>query len=182
MGRGGSPRHTSEKVFELKDSIFIECEEIVKLLGIDIYYQLKFDKHINNLCRKASQQLAVLKRILESTYVISANLPFSTLLYYHILNDFDFCPLAWHFCNAGNTKKLEKVQERALSFIYFDYTSAYEILLEKAQVSSLHVKRLHTIALETFKIVNKLSPPILQDFVHKRDTKCNFSLIPTFYR
>ena len=30
------------------------------------------------------------------------------------------------------------------------------------------------MALETFKIVNKLSPPILQDLVHKKDTKYSF--------
>ena len=44
-------KRTFEKspVFELKGSIFIECEEVVKLLGIDIDYQLKFDKYINNL-------------------------------------------------------------------------------------------------------------------------------------
>jgi hypothetical protein len=32
-------------------------------LGIDIDYQLNFDKHVKNICRKASQQLSVLKRI-----------------------------------------------------------------------------------------------------------------------
>ena len=41
----------------------ISCNEVVKLLGIDIDYQLNFDKHIKNICRKASQQLSVLKRI-----------------------------------------------------------------------------------------------------------------------
>jgi hypothetical protein len=34
-----------------------------KLLGIDIDYQLNFNYHIKNICRKASQQLNVLKRI-----------------------------------------------------------------------------------------------------------------------
>ena len=154
----------------MKGSIFIECEKVVKLLGIDIDYQLNFDKHINNLCRKASQQLAVLKRIGKHLCHLSK----LTIFHTFILSHFNFCPLAWHFCNAGNTKKLEKVQERALRFIYYDYTSDYETLLEKAHVSSLHVKRLRTMALETFKIVNKLSPPILQDLVHKKDTKYNF--------
>jgi hypothetical protein len=32
-------------------------------LGIDIDYQLIFDKHIKHICHKASQQLSVLKRI-----------------------------------------------------------------------------------------------------------------------
>ena len=35
----------------------LSCEETVKLLGIDIDYQLKIFQHISNLCRKASQQL-----------------------------------------------------------------------------------------------------------------------------
>ena len=35
----------------------------MKLLGVDIDYQLNFDHHIGNLCRKAGQQLNVLKRL-----------------------------------------------------------------------------------------------------------------------
>ena len=37
--------------------------DVVKLLGVDIDYQLNFDQHISNLCRKAGQQLNVLKRL-----------------------------------------------------------------------------------------------------------------------
>ena len=35
----------------------------MKLLGVDIDYQLNFDQHISNLCRKAGQQLNALKRL-----------------------------------------------------------------------------------------------------------------------
>jgi hypothetical protein len=45
------------------ESANILCDKVVKLLGIDIDYQLNFDKYIKNICRKASQQLSVLKRI-----------------------------------------------------------------------------------------------------------------------
>jgi hypothetical protein len=45
------------------ESANISCDEVIKLLGIDIDYQLNFDKYIKNICRKASQQLSVLKRI-----------------------------------------------------------------------------------------------------------------------
>ena len=41
----------------------IAYDEVVKLLGIDIDYQLNLDKHIQNICRKASQQISVIKRI-----------------------------------------------------------------------------------------------------------------------
>ena len=30
----------------------INCEDVVKLLGVDIDYQLNFDQHISNLYRK----------------------------------------------------------------------------------------------------------------------------------
>jgi hypothetical protein len=36
---------------------------IVKLLGVTIDYELEFDKHISDICNKASRQLNVLKRI-----------------------------------------------------------------------------------------------------------------------
>jgi hypothetical protein len=45
-------------------------------------------------------------------------------------SNINFCPLAWHFCTDKNSKKLEKVQERALRFVYDEYTSSYINLLE----------------------------------------------------
>jgi hypothetical protein len=47
---------------------------------------------------------------------------------------------------------MEKIQERALRFIYDNYNSAYENLLEKSKLPSLKIRRLKTIAVETFKI------------------------------
>jgi hypothetical protein len=53
--------------------------------------------------------------------------------------------LAWHFCTDKNSKKLEKVQERALRFVYDDYTSSYINLLEKALVPSLQIRRIRCL-------------------------------------
>ena len=41
----------------------ITCKENVKLLGITVDSHLNFDKHISEICKKASQQLNILKRI-----------------------------------------------------------------------------------------------------------------------
>jgi len=35
-----------------------------------------------------------------------------------ILSNFNFCPLAWHFCSKANTIKLEKYKKEHLRFIY----------------------------------------------------------------
>ena len=91
-----------------------------------------------------------------------------------ILSNFNFCPLAWHFCTEKNSKKIEKVQERALRFVYEDYNSSYDNLLKKAKVPSLQIRRMRTMALETFKIMNKLSPSCLHSLVHLRNSKYYF--------
>ena len=43
----------------------IKCEDSVKLLGVTIDFKLKFDVHISSICKKASRQLNVLKRIFQ---------------------------------------------------------------------------------------------------------------------
>jgi hypothetical protein len=52
-----------------------------------------------------------------------------TIYYSFILSNFNYCPVTWHFCSEKNTKKMEKIQERALRFIYNDYVLNYEELL-----------------------------------------------------
>jgi hypothetical protein len=90
------------------------------------------------------------------------------------LSNLIFCPLAWHFCSKANTIKLEKIQERALRFIYEDYNSTYEELLHIAKVPSLQIRRMRIMALECFKILHKLSPPCLNDLVVLKNSKYSF--------
>ena len=97
-----------------------------------------------------------------------------TIFHTFILSNFNFCPLAWHFCTEKKFKKIEKAQERALRFVYEDYNSSYDHLLKKAKVPSLQIRRMRTMALETFKIMNKLSPLCLHNLVHLRNSKYYF--------
>ena len=50
------------KSFQLGDTM-ITCEDKVTLLGVNVDFQLNFNDHISQIFQKASQQLAVLKRI-----------------------------------------------------------------------------------------------------------------------
>ena len=47
---------------------------------------------------------------------------------------------------------MEKIQERALRFIYDDYVSTYDDLLNKSKLPSLKIRRLRSIILETFML------------------------------
>jgi hypothetical protein len=84
------------------------------------------------------------------------------------MSNFNYCPIVWHFCGETNTRKIEKIQERALWFIYEDYSSSYEDLLNKSRLPTLKIRRFRTIAIEAYKILNKKSPIYLNDlFVYK---------------
>jgi hypothetical protein len=78
-----------------------------------------------------------------------------------------------HFTNESNTRKIEKIQERALRYIYDDFNSNYDQLLEKSGLISLKVRRLRAIALETYKILNDMSPVYLNDLLHLKHSKHN---------
>ncbi len=66
-------------------------------------------------------------------------------------------------------KKIECIQERALRFMFNDYCSTYPALLEKCNYTTLHVRRIKTIACEVFKSINKLNPIFMHNIFKTKD-------------
>ena len=100
----GKKVHDENISFNLDGNI-IKCDVDVKLLGVTFGFMLNFNSHISNICKKASQQLNVLKRIGLHLNRLSK----LTIYYSFILSNFNYCPLVWHFCCENNTKKLEYI-------------------------------------------------------------------------
>ena len=50
------------KSFSVADNT-IPCEETVKLLGVELDYQLNFNEQVSRICQKVARQLNVLQRI-----------------------------------------------------------------------------------------------------------------------
>ena len=73
----------------------------VKLLGITIDYDLKFKKHINELCGKASYNLYVLQRIRRYLSVDKAKL----LANAFIDSQVNYAPLIWMFAEKTIIRK-----------------------------------------------------------------------------
>ena len=71
-----------------------------------------------------------------------------------IMSNFNYCSLVWHAYGVKNTKKLEKLQGRALRFVYLDKVSSYDDLLTKANLTTLHPGRLKILATEVYKSVH----------------------------
>jgi hypothetical protein len=115
--------------------------------------------HISELLRKAARQLNCLKRV-----AYHFDIKVKILLYKSfVLSNFNYCCAVWHLCGATNTKKLERLQYRALKFIYTDYTATYQELLDRAGLPTLALARIRVIAVEVYKAHNAIGPKFLSE-------------------
>ena len=146
------------------NEVSIPTETHVKLLGITIDNKLTFDRHVDNICRRASQQLNVLRRFKSMFRLREAKLIHQAF----IMSNFNYCPVVWHFCSLTSTRKMEKIQERALRLLYDDPTTPYQELLTSHGHTTLHIQRLRTIALEVFKSLHDLNPAFMKDMFEEK--------------
>ena len=80
------------------------------VIGNNIDFMLNFNDHISEICKKASQQLAVLKRI--GRFLTKQGK--LTIFKSFITSSFNYCPLTWHFCSQASTHKMEKNTRKGL--------------------------------------------------------------------
>ena len=58
----GKKSFSEIKSFSVADNT-IACEETVKLLGVELDYQLNFNDQVSRICQKVSRQLNVLQKL-----------------------------------------------------------------------------------------------------------------------
>ena len=147
------------------DDVIIQSEQNVKCLGVTIDSRLNFSLHISNCCRKAARQLNALARISKYLDPASRKVIYNSF----VISNFTYCPLVWHFCGKKNNNKIEKIQERALRILYKDNVSTYGELTDKADSSTMLISRLKVLALETFKSMQEINTPAMNDLFTQND-------------
>ena len=139
--------------------ITIAPQKSVKLLGVTFDVNLSFDEHVDDLCKKASKSLNVLKRFSKILSIENKKRIFHSF----IASQFNYCPIIWHFCYKRKTYMMEKIQERALRFVFNDRDTTYCNLLIKINKDTMHVQRLKQLLNLVYKCVNQLGPSNLND-------------------
>ena len=139
--------------FEIKNSNY------EKLLGITIDNKLSFNEHVSSLCKKASQKLHALARV--SCYM---NLEKRrTIMKAFITSQFGYCPLVWMFHSRNLSNRINKIHERALRIVYDDEHSSFNELLTRDGSVTIHERNIQALAIELFKVINGISPEIMND-------------------
>ena len=139
--------------------IIIEKKKSEELLGILIDHKLTFENHLLNIVQKVNQKLQALARI--SKYIPRKKL--RIIMKAFVSSQFAYCPLIWMFHSRQINHKINKLHERALRIVYNDHFLSFEELLSKDKSVTVHQINLQTLATEMYKILNGLSPDIMQD-------------------
>ena len=147
----------TEKV-KINDVVLTSSVE-EKLLGITLDSELKFEKHITDICNNASQKIHVLSRITSYMSLNKRRLLMKTFAE----SQSNYCPLIWMFHSRRLNNKINNVHEKALSIVYSDYRSTFQELLDKDASFSVHHRNIETLAIEIYKHIHGLSPAIMEE-------------------
>ena len=72
------------------------------------------------------------------------------------------------FSRTKSLNKVASLQNRAPCFLYQDYVSSYEELLQKAGKETMKVNRLKSLCIEIYKLINNINPTYMNEIFKLR--------------
>ena len=93
----------------------------VKLLEITLDNNLKFGKHVSNICSKANRKLIALTRVAKFLRFKKSRILFTAF----IESQFKYCPLSWMFQGRQINGKLSKLEKRNLKIVCNDTNTSF---------------------------------------------------------
>ena len=130
---------------------------------------LSFEGHITNLCKKASQKLHALARIVNYTGLPKRQV----LMKAFITSQFCYYTLIWMLDSRTLNNRINNIHERALRLTYKDNKSSFKQLVEKDHSVIVHQKNLQVLVTEIFKVTNNLAPDIMKDALELKEPPYN---------
>ena len=79
-------------------------------------------------------------------------------------------------CSSADARSIEKIPERSLRFVLYDFTSEYGVLMEKSSKSALYLERLRQLCVVTYKATNGLAPAYVSDIFYRKIHIHSYSL------
>ena len=149
----------------------IESSNSEKLLGVTIDTKLSFDDHITILCCKTIQKLHALSRVASYMSFDKKRILLKTFS----TSQFNYCPLVWKCLWRGLKNRISNLHERALWIVYQDKKSDFETLLKNGISVTIHMRDLHYLVTEVYKVKNNISPETMREIFHFQEND-NYNL------
>ena len=90
-----------------------------------------------------------------------------------ILSHLNYCSIIWNHCGKKNADKLEKINERCLHFVFNDFHSTYDELLDYINQPCLQDHRIHDMLTLIYRALNGNTPVYIKNLLNERDTSYN---------
>ena len=129
------------------NGVNIEQLKSIKLFGVFLDSELNFSEHISYVCKKASQQIGILRRLRKLIPTHGKLQLYKAAILPHLT----YCSTICHFCRASDKRKVERLQERALGVVFNNESVSYDELRRLAELPSFVNRRLQEIAILMFK-------------------------------
>ena len=132
-----------------------------KILGVTIDQKLSFDDHIDELCNKLSQRIAVLSKIKWFLPLEQRKAFYNAMIKQTIL----YASNVWSACSIGNLQRVFRLQRRRCARIILDantQANSYE-LLTRLDWFPLHLEVKVNICVQVHKRINVRSPGYMSD-------------------
>ena len=130
-----------------------------KLLGILLNKNLKFEQHVQSLCKTAGAKVTALARMIRIVPMERKKI----LMTSFIESQFSHSPLVWMYCCSRLlNKKINRIHQRGLRIVYRDYTSSFKELLKRDGSVCVHHRNIQLVAITMFRVKHGLSSESLQ--------------------
>ena len=137
-----------------------------KLLGIKFDSKLSFENDVLSLCKKVTQKLHALTRIVNCMNLSKRKVLIKTF----VISQFNYCPLVGMVRSRKLNHRLNSIHERVLRVTYQDYKFTFLRLLQKNNSLTIHQRNLQVLITEMFKAKNNPSPEFVKEVYAPKET------------
>ena len=141
-----------------------------RVLGVTVDNELRWQPHINNVCKTVSRNLYLLGKL---SYYVDADIC-KSFFYAHCLSHINYASNVWCHASENLLKRLNSLHRRAAKFLAPSPFLSTDDKLKSAQVLSLNNQFNFNIAVLVFKVKNGLAPAYMERLLVKANGKYEF--------
>ena len=119
-----------------------------RLLGITIDNKLRWDSHINNVCKTVSRRVFLLSKLRYIVDIDTRKLFFNA----HIKPHIDYASVVWDGCSDVFKRRLNSLHRRAVKLILPDTTLTTDQILKEMRIMSLQKNDIFFLRKTTTKV------------------------------
>jgi hypothetical protein len=141
-----------------------------RVLGVTIDNELRWQPHINNVCKTVSRNLYLLGKL---SYYVDVDIC-KSFFYAHCLSHINYASNVWCHTSENLLKRLNSLHRRAAKFLAPSPFLSTDDKLKSAQVLSLNNQFNFNIAVLVFKVKKGLAPKYMERLLVKSNGKYEF--------